>query len=260
MRKVLKNPAMLLDRLCSRRAAIRRRQSYDIETNGERDLLARMREVRPKVLFDVGANVGDWTDLALREIPGAEVHCFEISEGTQATLEKRMVGKPVRVNRFGLSDVSGMVQFKDYGLNSVVNTMLVKSTFHDGTLRPTIRAAEVVRGIDYCRSLGIAGIDFLKIDVEGAEHMVLAGFDSMLSEGLIRVIQFEYGYANGDAKFLMRDFHEMFERRGYIVARVGTPPLKFRPWEYSDNNFESGPNYVAIRASDTQLRDILEQR
>jgi hypothetical protein len=113
------------------------------------------------------------------------------------------------------------------------------------------------RGDAYCDENGIDFIDFLKIDVEGAEHLVLAGFDKMLMRKSVRLIQFEYGYTNGDTKFLMRDFYEYFEKLGYIIGRVRKGPIFFDKWTYKHNDFKSGPNYVAIRADDLELKDIL---
>ena len=42
---------------------------------------------------------------------------------------------------------------------------------------------EVRRGADYAAEHGIAAIDMLKINVEGAEGKVLEGFEPMISEG-----------------------------------------------------------------------------
>ena len=58
------------------------------------------------------------------------------------------------------------------------------------------RQVEVQTGDAYCTRHRIERIDLLKIDVEGAEHLVLRGFERMLHERRIEVIQFEYGLAN----------------------------------------------------------------
>lgn len=104
----------------------------------------------------------------------------------------------------------------------------------------------------------IESIDILKIDVEGADHLVLKGFSKILEKNNIRLIQFEYGYTHGDAKFLMRDFYELFEGYGYIVGRLTKKGVKFEDWHYKMNDFKSGPNYVAIRKDDSQLKSLLK--
>ena len=66
----------------------------------------------------------------------------------------------------------------------------------------------VIRGDDYCEKHEIDSINFLKIDTEGSEHLVLQGFDRMLTGKKIDVIQFEYGNINIESKFLLYDYHK----------------------------------------------------
>ena len=80
----------------------------------------------------------------------------------------------------------------------------------------------------------------------------------MIDKGKIRLIQFEYGYANGDAKFLMKDFFNFFSEKDYIVAKL-RKKINFKEWDYSFNDFKSGPNYLAIKKDDIELKTLLEQ-
>jgi hypothetical protein len=52
---------------------------------------------------------------------------------------------------------------------------------------------------------GDPGIDLLKPDSEGAEHLVLRGFDGALARGRTADVQFEYGRVNAVTGFLLRD-------------------------------------------------------
>jgi hypothetical protein len=79
----------------------------------------------------------------------------------------------------------------------------------------------------------------------------------MLQKRMIRIVQFEYGYVNGDVHFLMKDFYEFFKEFGYVVAKLTKGPLNFREFKYSDNDFKSGPNYVAIHKDDVELLALL---
>ena len=74
----------------------------DMHTNGE---LTLMRRHLPSagVVFDVGANVGEWTAVAVGINPRASYHCFEPSPATFAVLAKRGFPANVRLNNFGLS-------------------------------------------------------------------------------------------------------------------------------------------------------------
>lgn len=59
--------------------------------------------------------------------------------------------------------------------------------------------------------------------------MVLKGFERALQAKAIRVIQFEYGYANGDAKFLMKDFYDLLEGFGFRIGNSGRTVSVSRP-------------------------------
>lgn len=233
--------------------------SYDFDRNGERRLLEALSRVQVRTVFDVGANVGDWSLAAARALPSATIHGFELSPRTFKTLQARLQGERFRVNNRGMGRESGTISFKDYGENSTVNTILTNATYHDARLDAVMSTAELVSGDDYCREQGIDFIDLLKIDVEGADHLVLEGFLPELRAKAIRVVQFEYGYTHGDAKFLMRDFCELFASHGYVVGRLTQRGVAFSPWNYKMNDFRSGPNYVAVRKDDTEIIHLLER-
>src|SRR5579875_854220 len=86
--------------------------NFDIEGNGELRVLETLQETSPRCVFDVGANVGDWSERAARLFPAAEIHAFEIVPVTARELSRRIeragLGN-VRVNTFGLSDEPGTV-------------------------------------------------------------------------------------------------------------------------------------------------------
>jgi FkbM family methyltransferase len=211
-----------------------------------------------RTVFDVGANVGDWSKLASKLFPESEIHAFELSPATFRTLTKNVEGKRFHLNNFGLSSADGEIEYKDFGENSGSNTIVTSLTFHDSHRASSTQKSRVARGETYCREHGIQTIDFLKIDVEGAEHLVLDGFKGMLKENAIRCIQFEYGYANGDAKFLMKDFFNFFGAFEYKIGKVWSGGARFAPFDYALNDFDSGPNYIAVRKSDEQLIRLLE--
>jgi len=231
--------------------------SYDFKENGEEDLILKFRILNPKTIFDVGANTGEWTKTGLDHFPGSNIHSFELSESTFQTLSRNIKDRRVALNNFGLAAKDESLTYKDYGEDSGLNTVILEATWYDACVSPKLIAAQLRRGDTYCEEAAIDFIDFLKIDVEGAEHLVLAGFEKMLTKKAVRLVQFEYGYVNGDAKFLMRDFYEFFEKLGYIVGRVRKGPITFDKWTYRHNDFKSGPNYVAIRADDSELKNIL---
>ena len=232
---------------------------YDFHKNGESVVIQRLSFGPGSTLFDVGANVGDWSAMAAAAFPGATIHAFELSQRTRAVLTNRLSAACHVIPACALGPSNGELQYKDYGDESTINT-LVESTYHDGRSSFTHRVANIVTGDDYMAAHGIERIDLLKIDVEGFEYPVLEGFRNALEQGRISVIQFEYGYANGDAGHLMKDFYTLLEKSGYVIGKIWTAGVLFSPFKYPMNNFDSGPNYLAVRHTDTALIESLRSR
>jgi len=232
--------------------------SYDFEKNGELGLMRMLSKHDFRVVFDVGANVGDWAKSASTFFPSAQFHCFELSQKTFVRLKNNLQSDCYHLNNFGLGSFDGTIEYKDYGDGSGVNTIITNTTFHDETCEGRMVVSNIRTGAGYCKDKGIDKIDFLKIDVEGAENLVLEGFAELLQGQRIRCIQFEYGFANGDAHFLMKDFFEFFERFGYIVGKIWQNGVSFSPFSYDLNQFNSGPNFVAVAKSDQELISSLQ--
>lgn len=230
--------------------------SYDPEENGEHDIVRALAGAFPKkpVLFDAGANVGDWTSFAASVLPDFEAHLFEMSARTFETLSARLAGDSrVCLNNLALSDREEEIEYIDFGANDGGNTMLLNADYHK---KKSVRArARAVRGDDYCAGRGVAHIDFFKIDTEGAEYRVLKGFEGMFARKAIDVVQFEYGYTHADAGSLMKDFFAFFEGAGYVVGRLSKKGVAFKSFSYADNDFRSGPNYIACLPA---FRDVLK--
>lgn len=224
--------------------------NYDIDYNGERWLaqtLAGQNLLRN--VFDVGANLGDWAAMILETNPEAQVHCFEICPPLFKKLAGRFSGekwkdRKIYLNSYGLSDASSEIQIKYFPDGDAGGTQF---EVMEPQKAETI-AAKVLRGKDYCAKAGISSIDFLKMDVEGAEHLVLRGFDEIITPLNVPVVQFEYGMGNIVTKFLLKDFYEYFENRGYKVGKLFPQSVRFREYRFQDENF-LGPNYVAASPS-----------
>ena len=227
--------------------------SYDPKENGEYNLLNKLEKSSHQVIFDVGANVGEWTDTILNKFEIVECHCFEVFPVTATKLQERFkYDSRVRVNDIGLGATQGVARLKVYDDKSTVNTLVSTLDFHrDQSSR--IIDVNITTGDIYASTNGISRISLLKIDVEGVELDVLRGFSDLLSNNLIDLVQFEYGYANGEAGALMKDFYCFFDSFNYIVGRLEKTGVSFSKFDYSFNNFESGPNFVAVSRSNVKL-------
>ena len=242
----------IFESLAYRYIDIRRGFTYDFMENGEYALIKKLStDHRGKsqtfIFFDVGANHGDWTDL-VRECFSQQKYIgylFEISEEMVKTLESRFgQDSKLVLNNVALSDRTARLEFRKYPGFEQLNTLQLESKYWE-RLESKLVSIDATTGDSYCKRLGIEFIDLLKIDTEGWEWNVIQGFRRMLSESRIGIVQFEYGYTSGDLGFLSKDFFEFFGSMGYRVGPVRKNGVEFRKFEYSDNDFKSGPNYCA---------------
>lgn len=219
---------------------------FTIATDGEAWLLQRLAPFGFSVVLDVGANVGDWSTAAASALPGATVHCFELDSDTRQRLASRLT-PPDRfvVHPTGLDHAAGWVEYDYYPAEPALSSLIVLPH-----TEPSVRrSAPVSTGDEYVASAGIHTVDLLKIDVEGAEGRVLAGFDSTLSRRAIRVVQFEYGLANVASRTLLADLYERLTGSGYVVGRLFADGADFGTYEPTMESFRGG-NFIGVLRSE----------
>src|SRR5258708_7571934 len=73
----------------------------NLSTNGE-ERFAKQALPKCRLIFDVGANIGDWTKLALSINPTLSIHCFEPSHFTYQKLVANALPPNVTCNEMGL--------------------------------------------------------------------------------------------------------------------------------------------------------------
>jgi len=174
-------------------------------------------------IFDVGANIGQYLQLAYACLNGCQfhIHSFEPSSEAYAALcDNARNYSNVTLNNFGLGrEMQEAELFYDQagsGLASLSKRRLV----HCGI---TMGLSERVRieTLDfYCREHQIEYIDLLKLDVEGHELDVLNGATRMFSKAAISMVQFEFGGCNIDTRTFLKDFFYFFSDRGMRMARI----------------------------------------
>ena len=143
-----------------------------------------------QTIFDVGANVGDWSTDCAGVFGTAFIHSFEPVPATYRVLASRVESESrIIPHPFGLSNADGDAEFTYYGPeNSFLSTMVAPVHDHLQSTRVSIKLR---KGDDVLRELSVSRIDLLKIDVEGMEHDVLEGLSNAFSEGRIGLVQFE---------------------------------------------------------------------
>lgn len=224
----------------------------DMERNGECWLLERVASLRPSVLFDVGANIGDWTGHARRAMPDVAIHVFEAMPDTYARMADELARHDGLVlNHLALGDGSSdhldMWMPRDH-----TEATAVREAGGDG---PAV-SVPATSGDRYVAEHGIDHIDLLKIDVEGFEWEVLAGFVRTIAEGRVDVVQFEHTtWQAVPARRWLGDYVALFEQAGFVVGKLMPNHLDVHAYTYGDEQFP-GANYVAVRR-DSAAHELL---
>lgn len=209
------------------RALLRRLRTPRFEEVEREERLFYRAYVRPGMtLFDVGANVGALS-LLFAELAGdGAVHAFEPAPEIFARLEAAIAAHGnanVIANRVALADVAGSQVLHCYDgpyhpFASLADRPLAAYGVDAGAAR---RELVPVTTLDaYCQAHGIARIDLLKIDVEGAELQVLRGAAGMLRDRRIACVAFEFGQATFDMGNRPDALAELFEGSGYRLSNL----------------------------------------
>ena len=142
----------------------------------------------PKIILDVGANVGKTVSEWRSSFPKARIHAFEpITTTFQVLSDAHGDDRKVKLNNIALSDEVGEARMR--AVPRGLANRILRDT-HDAT---TIQVVQKTTGELYCKTNRIRFIDFLKIDAEGHDLHVLKGFEGMLINRSIKFLQVECG-------------------------------------------------------------------
>jgi FkbM family methyltransferase len=220
--------------------------------NGEEWVLDYLRQanrhITPFVVFDVGANAGQYTEKVLSSFgEQAKIYCFEPNEATFNVLRSNHGSKEhVRCYNIGLSDKEESLVLYSNGETSGMASLYDRHLGHAHIImKPISRVPLTILDL-FCKREKVARIDFLKMDVEGHELKVLQGASEMMLSGRIRSMQFEFGDCSIDSRTFFRDFFELLipHYRVFRILHRGLWPI-----DKYDEAYEifKVTNYFAIK-------------
>jgi len=227
--------------------------NHHISTNGESRVMKKLSHFDFKVIFDVGANKGEWSSHASKAFSKAQIYAFEpIPEVYSKMANTHTTNPMVTPYNLGLSDKNEEVSFNYFPSGSVFTSRY--EVPGQGQLQKV--KVKLVKGSDFAAQNNVAQIDFLKIDTEGSDYLVLKGFENLLQNHKIRVIQFEYNMNNIISKFLLREFFELLNSHGYLVGKIYPNSVEFADYNFKMEDF-IGLNYLAVLKSETKILETL---
>ena len=234
-----------------------------IESSGEKWILENVvskacQGIKSAVIFDVGANVGDYSLLIRDLLPSATIFAFEPATPVYLELVNRLAAvsdNGLRPFNIGFSDTSKEIDLYSYSADgneaSVLSSIDLRLPTQTIDVKQTSSERIKVETIDsFCEAQDIGRIDFLKLDVEGHEMAILRGARRMLGEDRISMIQFEFGPANIYSRTYFYDFWSSLSERFDIFRIIpqGIVPINF----YGEHReVFLTTNYLAIRRRNT---------
>ena len=191
------------------------------------------------IVFDAGACLGAWSIMARKYLPAATIHAFDFNPCSLPYLKLNTKDLNIITNNFGLLD-KNTVQKIYYAHDRNIATSKVLVNDIPGSLVTNIN---FIKGDEYCSQQSINHIDYLKIDTEGAEYLILCGFEDMIRNHKIGFIQFEVGNINRKNGCTTKLLSEFFTAHEY---RVGNIVRKEIQWDVFGPHFASdGTNLIA---------------
>jgi len=200
----------------------------------------------PVVIFDVGANQGEYSSFVLDVFKGEKLNLFSFEPSPTAfKLLKKSNGNKSNSVNIGFSDKKKKSILFSWLKGSTLSS-IYKRNLKEYDINMNLKEIIHLDTIDnFCYRNKIKKIDFLKIDVEGHELNVLKGAKKMINSGLINYIQFETG-CNVDSRTYFRDFFYLLtpKYKIYRILKDGFFPLNKYGWE---NEIAVGANYFCIK-------------
>ncbi len=205
--------------------------------------------VEQPVVFDIGANHGDWTAGMWHALGRGRYFAYEPQQACLASL--RALGVPeLTIISSAVADQPGQLELHSDAAGSGLASLYLRAETY--LSEPTRSESVPVTTVD--RELaerGIDRVDFMKIDVEGAELAVLRGADQALRANAIRAFAFEFGSANIYSRVFFKECWDFIAERGYSLWRIvpGGRAVPVPAYREDLEHFRGVSNYIASVAA-----------
>jgi FkbM family methyltransferase len=218
-------------------------------TNGElflqRWVLASIPGTETVTVFDVGANIGEWSQAMLDHARMAgrnlSLHAFEPTSSSHQALLARLPSQ-TRVNRMAMSNRVGETTIHVVNPGAGTNSLYAAANAQAQAQDESVATTTVD---EYVGANGISRIDLLKVDTEGHDFFVLLGAERSLSAGLVSIVQFEYNHRWVQARRFLKDVFDLVSPLGYHVGKLTPRGMEaYTHWDPELESFVEG-NYLA---------------
>lgn len=194
------------------------------------------------LIFDIGANVGDFTDKCLDLIDNSKIISIEANDDLIPHLKNRFFKKNVEILNLLVSDES----YKEIDffisnadtISTASKNWIQKSRFSNNfNLNKTIKKSTITID-DLISKYGSP--DLIKIDVEGYEYEVISGLSTKQKELCFEWTEEQYDIVNKTCKYLQSIGYNDF---GFIYGDSHLlKPNVWSSWENCEIHLDIDPN------------------
>lgn len=209
-----------------------------------------VRTSRP-VIFDIGANQGEWAQNTLAELDRpCEMYLFDPSPDCCDVLRALNL-ENAQVVQAAVSNAAGRKFLYSSSKTSGTASLFERRDSCVGNRKYTAQEVEVITLDEFIIERGIARVDFIKMDVEGSEFFALQGAKDALNSKIIKSMAFEFGSGNINSRTYFIDFWDYLSAFGYQFWRItpGGYLLQINEYREDMEYFDGVANYVAALES-----------
>lgn len=204
------------------------------------------------IFWDIGANIGLYSIYAALKHTNCEIISFEPSTSNLRVLSRNIyinsLSDKIKIFSNPLQNNQNQNQFLtmneyDFLEGHALNTFGKNINFEGKKFLPKMRYSLFGTSINYLLSNKFVEVpDYIKIDVDGIEHLILEGADKYLDNEKIKSILVE---VNENYKVQFESIINLMKKKNFnkIEKRQGESESKLR----SDSNFSKTFNYIFKR-------------
>ncbi len=180
---------------------------------------------RRPVIMDVGAHRGEFSVAMKRRFTDSRVIAFEPNSNTFRLLAETISREDLDIEtvEMAIGSNASSIEIFDYSSDQSSE----HCSAYRGVFETLHRTSEICSSMveittldDYCRQCGITCVDFLKIDVEGGELSVLEGAKTLIAEGGLPIIQFEFNEMNVVSRVFLLNFYSVLPEYSFFRLAV----------------------------------------
>jgi len=181
----------------------------------------------PKLVIDVGGNIGSWSEALLEQTSPEQLIIVEPAKSNISKLKERFSKKEiVTIVNAALTDHIGYSTLYSNTDGSGLASLYQRRLDHFQLQHIPIETVQTITFDELLKDTKLKYPDIIKLDIEGHEFTVLKSIPQHILDE-VKVIQFEFGGCNIDSRTYFQDFWYLLHN-SFLFFRItpfGTIPI-----------------------------------